>query len=317
MEKFESRKLDVETLPEYLKDTRESFFYDLNTVSRRTEISEKFLQALETGSYHKLPADVYVYGFLRKLGRLYRVDSTILIEQYNKERGVHDKVHTANYNKNKGNAKQFNISRLVITPKTLIISFMVLFVVCTLGYLIYQVREINKPPSIVILEPSDGQVLTTSNVLIKGHVDPGSTISLENNPIDTDSSGNFNKIVSVSPGQTVFDFTAKNNFGKMSTKQISIVADYQENTQLNPTAISQGVQIKVVVGPGSAELTIQIDDNPAVTDNLQAGDTKTYTGQNKIILGTNNAGSTDVTVNGKDNGKLGREGESLSGIVFQ
>ena len=63
------------------------FFYDLNTVSRRTEISEKFLQALETGAYHKLPADVYVYGFLRKLGRLYRVDSAILIEQYNKERG--------------------------------------------------------------------------------------------------------------------------------------------------------------------------------------------------------------------------------------
>ena len=234
-----------------------------------------------------------------------------------KSGGIHNKVHTANYNKTKGKSKQFSIPRFVITPKTLIISLMVLFVAFTLGYLIYQVREINKPPSIVILEPTDGQVLNTASVLIKGHVDPGSTISLENNPIDTDSSGNFNKIVSVSPGQTVFDFMAKNNFGKVSTKQISIVADYQENTQPNPNTIIQGVQIKVVVGPGSAELTIQIDGNPATIDSLKAGDTKTYVGQDKIVLGTNNAGSTDVTVNGKDNGKLGREGESLTGIVFQ
>jgi cytoskeletal protein RodZ len=60
---FETKKINMETLPEYLKSARESFSYSVDHVAKITNISPKFVEYMEAGYYHRLPADVYVYGF--------------------------------------------------------------------------------------------------------------------------------------------------------------------------------------------------------------------------------------------------------------
>lgn len=305
---FETKKIHMETLPEYLKAARESFSYDLKHVAKITNISPKFIENLEQGYYHRLPADVYVHGFLRKLAELYRTQADVLIEQYKKERGVHDQITK----KAEVAYKSYTDSKFEVTPKTLTFAGLGLFVLFIFGYLFYQVHALNQPPRITITQPQDGARITSSSVIVQGHVDIGATLSMNDQQIFVDSEGNFKQPISISPGEKVLLFSAKNNFGKESTKQLVVIGDFGTKE----TPVVNAVNLTISGGPNPTWITVQIDDGAVQNDNLSSGVTKTYFAKNKIMLSTGNAGSTSVNLNGKNLGKVGKEGEVVRDIPF-
>ncbi len=298
----------METLPEYLKSARESFSYDLIHVAKITNISPKFLELLESGYYHRLPADVYVYGFLRKLAELYRTDAELLIFQYKKERGIHEQL-----NKKTPVYKSYTDSKFEVTPKTITFGALAMFVIFIIGYLFFQVHAINQPPSITISGPEDGARIESSSVIVQGKTGVGVTLTMNDQQIFVDSEGNFKQPVSISLGEKVLTFVAKNSFGKQSTKQILVIGDFKEPPK--PDAVAP-LTLKITVDPNSTWLSIIRDGEPAQDETFIAGSSKVYTAKNKIILSTGDAGSTFVQLNGKDLGKLGRDGEVLRDIPF-
>jgi cytoskeletal protein RodZ len=307
---FETKKINMETLPEFLKAARESLGYSEKQVAKITNISEKFIENLDAGYYHRLPADVYVYGFLRKLAELYRTDSELLIYQYKKERGIHEQL-----NKKAVPYKSYTDPKIEITPRTIGLGALVVFVVFILGYLAYQVHAINRPPRIAIDAPQDGARITSSSVVVQGHTDVGANLTMNDQQIFVDSEGNFKQPVSISPGEKVLLFISKNNFGKISTKQIVVIGDFQTQ-QLSSQPATAPLTLTIDVGPNSTWVTLQIDGKPVQNETFIAGSTKTYTAQSKIILSTGDGGSTSVKLNGKDLGKLGRDGEVVRDIPF-
>ena len=300
----------METLPEYLKSARESFSYDLSHVARITNISPKFIEYLEAGYYHRLPADVYVYGFLRKLAELYRTDAELLIFQYKKERGIHEQL-----NKKTPTYKSYTDSKFEITPRTIGYGALAAFVIFILGYLFYQVHAINQPPHLNITDPANNARITQSSVVVQGNTDPGVNLSMNDQQIFVDSDGNFKQPVSLSPGEKILTFVAKNNFGKSSTKQLVVIGDFQteQATQQSTTA---PLTMIVTVGPNATWISTKIDDATQQDETFIPGSTKTYTAKEKIILSTGDGGSTSITLNGKDLGKLGREGEVIREVPF-
>lgn len=311
MPEFESKKVNTETLPEYLKAARESLSYDLRTVSHISGISEKFIADLENGYYHRLPSDVYVMGFLKKLSEIYNCDSSWLISEFKKEKEIYQNIHKyASGQKYPGREwKSF-----AITPRTITIIISIILVLAILGYLGYQVKAANTPPRITVSQPINGATINSSSTLLSGHVDPGSKLAVNGQNIYVDGRGNFNQMISVNPGQNSLDFQAQSNFGKTSTKEVTIIANYQpDNTQpQNPSAVS----LIVTVGPNSTWISVQQDNGQAEQYTFLAGSSKTYTAQNKILLSTGDAGSTSISLNGKNLGRLGKEGEILRDIPF-
>lgn len=301
----------METLPEYLKVAREALNYDLSEASKVTNISEKFLVALESGTYHKLPADVYVYGFLRKLAELYRTNAELLIEQYKKERGIAEQL-----SKKIPTYKSYTDQKFVLTPKTITLSVLVVFIIFVLGYLFFQVHAINQPPKIHITSPKDGERITASSVIVQGQTDIGTSLSMNDQQIFVDSEGNFKQPVSISQGEKVLTFVASNNFGKQSTKQILIIGDFPADVRSSTAQKDNPLSLTVEIGPNSTWLRIVIDNNPALDETFIAGSSKTYIAKNRIVLSTGDAGSTSVKLNNKNLGKLGRDGEVLRDIPF-
>jgi cytoskeletal protein RodZ len=307
---FETKKVNMETLPEYLKDARVSFSYDLHHVGKITNISEKFLESLEEGAYHKLPADVYVYGFLRKLAELYRSDPDILIEQYKKERGIHDQLNrTPVY-------KSYKEPKLTITPKTITLAAVVLFILFVLGYLIFQVNALNRPPFIKIAEPADGARITSSSLLVQGQTTPGTNLRINEQQVFVDSEGNFKQPVSISPGEKILKFVATNNFGKESTKQIVIYGDFQTQEEVDGEKDKAPLELIIEINPNSTWLVVKVDDEAPKNETFIAGSSKTYAAKSQILISTGDAGSTKITFNGHNLGKLGRDGEVLRDIPF-
>ena len=309
---FENKKVKMETLPEYLKATRESFSYSIAEVSHRSGISEKFIRDLEGGYYHRLPANVYVLGFLKKLAEIYGVDELQLEEQYKKEREIHENIHKYAsgqiYTKSK-------LSQFSITPKTLILAISILVVLSVVIYLGYQVHAVNVPPKINIVQPKNGEVVSTASVLLSGTVDPGSKLTVNGQSIFVDGSGNFKQLVSVGAGQRILTFVADSTFGKESQKQITIIDNYQ-SADSSTQPVSAPVSLTVTVGPNSTWVSVQADSGQVDQETFLAGSSKTFTAQQRILLSTGDAGSTSVSLNGKDLGKLGRDGDTLRDIPF-
>ena len=65
-----------------LKQLREKIGLELQTVSKETKISLKILESLEEENFEKLPALVYLKGFLKSYAQCLGLDSQKVVEDY-------------------------------------------------------------------------------------------------------------------------------------------------------------------------------------------------------------------------------------------
>jgi len=63
---FKTKEIKTQILGEKLKEAREKIKMTLEQVSKDINVSKNYLECLEKGDYKKLPADVYVFAYLKK-----------------------------------------------------------------------------------------------------------------------------------------------------------------------------------------------------------------------------------------------------------
>lgn len=305
---FEKKKIQTETLGEYLRQCRESLNLAEAAVAEKTGIKARYIKSLEVGDFSKLPPDVYVLGFLKQMSALYRADLPSLTAQYKKERGISAQVSRVNTDTSGWRKKLFG--GLVITPKILSLAAAILFTAVTLGYIIYQVYSINRVPTLVILEPQDRQIIKDSFVNVKGKTDPGMAVSVNGQEIFVENSGEFKTQLGITPGPRDLKIAARNKFDKEAITVVSIIGESSQ-----AAAQSAGLALKLDFS-ADVNLTFSLDSQPEQTMFFHQGDSKTFTAERKIVIGTTDAGATKVTLNGQPLGALGRPGEPLNNIPF-
>lgn len=304
---FEQKKIQIETLSEYLSAARVNLNLSAEEVSKKTNISIKFLTALESGNLSALPANVYVYGFLRQLAEIYLVDEIVLIEQYKKEKGISQQLYNAEKNQSSGWQRKY-FKKLVVTPKILSFGMGTIFVVASLIYIIWQVWSINKTPKLEIIKPENNSVINSSFVQVVGKTDPGMNITVNDQIIFVDNNGNFQTQVGLSPGPKEIIVVSKNRFDKSFTKTLNI-------TGAVPEATISGLQVKVDF-TGTVTLNFIIDDQPEQSLAFNPGDSKMFMATKKIVISTTDAGATKINLNGQNLGPIGRNGEVINNVSF-
>jgi hypothetical protein len=312
---FETKKIRLETLSEYLAEVRAALGLSIAEVSTKTNIKPVFLESLERNEFRKLPADVYVYGFLRQLGTLYSIDSRVLVEQYKKELAIQNQLQKKPLFKSSQTRKL--LGKIAITPKYLSIAIGLLFILGTLGYIIWQVSSINKTPSLEIFSPQDRQIIKDSIVSVSGHTDPGMSLAINQQNIFVDNQGNFKTDIGVDNGPKQLLFSAQNKFDKSTTKTITIIGDNAGATGTASTTspIGSGVRLQFEF-TDNVTLTYNIDGGQLQTLVANAGDQKSLVGQNKIVISTSNAGATKLIYNGQNIGIMGKPKEKLINVPF-
>lgn len=66
----------------YLKEVREKKGLSQDDVARITKIPSKFLRSIESDDFKRLPARVYIQGFIKNMASLYRIDAKTLAQGY-------------------------------------------------------------------------------------------------------------------------------------------------------------------------------------------------------------------------------------------
>ncbi|MBX4205174.1 MAG: DUF4115 domain-containing protein [Candidatus Doudnabacteria bacterium] len=301
---FKSKPIKIDTLGDYLKQIREKLNLDIKTVSLLTQIKPVYLENLEAGAYEKLPADVYIRGFIKNLSQLYRVDEQAMIDQFEKEHGF-AQAHTQR--------SLLHPQKIRFTPRAVLILASVLIFLVAFAYVISQVSSVLTPPKLSINEPSGDQSVSGNSIVVSGNAEVGSDVFINDQAVFLDKNGQFNENVILSEGLNTIEIKARNKFNKVSTLTRKVNA---EITKATPATASLPINLTIQIGPNPAWVSIEADGVTVQRGTMLSNSSKTFSAKENLVLTSANAGSTQVIYNGKDLGKLGRESEVIRNVEF-
>ena len=201
------------TLADKLKALRQAHGLGVKEFSQELKIHVSDLRNLENGVYEKLPAAVYIKGFLKRYARFCQVSFTELYQQYDKERFVFEKLNK----KSPDIVRTMGVLRSVkpfLTPRILIIILGGVLLAGLFGYFGYQVNFLLKSPVIVLESPSADIITWDKNLIIKGTASANGQLWLNNQPLKTDKDGHFESVLSLSQGLNSIKLVVENPFGK-------------------------------------------------------------------------------------------------------
>lgn len=314
---FQTKKIAIETLGEYLQEIRADLGLSIKEVACKTAIAEKFLKDIESGQFHKLPPDVYIIGFLNKLSALYAISADQVITQYQKERGILEQVSRTRGQEVKGWRGYF--SRLIITPKLLSLTIGITGVLAIVIYLTASVAAIDRNPTLEILEPANGSVIKDGSIKVSGVTDPGTTVVINDQEVFVNGEGKFDVTLGAVAGQKVLDIKAKNKFDRETTNQILVVvqppSDVPAGGDQTASAAGQASSTDLALHLKYSKdtvRTITTDNGTPEKKNMAKNSVEDISAKSGIVLQTDDAGSIEATLNNQNLGKLGRSKERLS-----
>lgn len=220
---FKTKKIrPPKSLGDILRGRRKKYKLSLRQIEKITKIKKSYLEALEANNWNDLPSEVYIAGFLNTYSKTLKLDSKRILKHFKEE-------HQAQKNYEKKvieKPREIKVTKVYFTPKMLVIGIIAIIALALGIYLWFQVSGFASPPNLNISEPAGAEIKTTSDkIKIQGSTDIDSNITLNNQPIPVDISGNFEQSVSLSRGINVFEVTSTNNVGKKTTKILQVMVE--------------------------------------------------------------------------------------------
>ena len=316
---FTRKKVASLTLGEKMKKLRGDLRLSLPEVSKATKIQVKYLEYLEQGDYQKLPADVYVRGFLRSYARYLNIDEQAFIRQYDRERNIQENLGHEQPKDKK--ATDFSTSSLVITPRTLVMFLIVLSVGGAFFYLYREFRSFAAEPRLMILEPRDKSVFEASEVVIRGKTDKGARVSINNQPVFVAGEGEFSDKLILQPGLNTVTVVAVNRFDKERSETISLEAKYAMPQALPEPAQPEAqdpetFKLILSVRTGSATVLVTSEGKEILNEKIAKGETREVEGKGELTISSDRPELTLVQIGEKEPEALASRPGKAETVVY-
>lgn len=267
----------MDSFGEHLRKERESRSVSLEEISAATRIRRVFLEAIESDDTDKLPAEVFVTGFLKAYASYVGLDKEEVVLQY--------KRYLDSLKKAKEIApppeKPLLSKRLLIVSPLVIILIVFIFL-----YFYPGKKEETKTLTDVISKPSVAPSMLPKETIVQP-------------PLSEETAGSA---------------ITEDKPPKESGSTVSLVDGSEPLRTEEKKAESQkgGEKTLMVKASETTWLRLQIDDKPPFEVLLKPGENLTWNALHTLKLFIGNAGGIDLFYNGKAVGKLGNSGQVVS-----
>jgi len=320
MVRFTTKKIDSLTLGERMKKIRDEHRLSLAEISKSTKIQIKYLEYLEKGEYMKLPADVYVKGFLRSYAVFMGLNEAMLIKQYQREKGIHKNIKKI-ADTDEVNAP-IKFSSFIITPKVIIVSLIIFLALASFTYLYMEVNNFISAPRLVIIKPADGTTVDGNSTHVTGVAEKDALVFINDQPVLVNENGEFGEDVGLKPGLNMITVKARSKFNKEATESISVNSSLQDTAQQPSDNISNEsvqdqtqnmnpISAEIYVSPNPTWLSVEADGNLVYSGVLLPQSVQKFEAKEKISVTSGKGNETFVKINGSDLGAI----SSDSGVV--
>lgn len=319
---FIRKKVDSLTLGEKLKKLRGEGRISLVEISRQTKVQVKYLEYLESGAYEKLPADVYVKGFLRSYAQYLGVDEKHLLKMYGREKGIRNNINQGDEKEKSFELVKF--SSFSVTPRVMIVSAAIVLVVGSLLYIYNELDTFISTPRLVVLGPADGLVTGEKSIYVSGETEKGAEVLINSQLTRVNDNGEFNEKVGLQEGLNTISVKAKNRFDKETVQNITVQANYAVAAEEpipdgSGDAVGQteqGMAMEVYVSPDPTWISVEADGNLVYSGTLLPAATQSFKANEKISITSGRGNSTYIKLNGAEKGVLSDNPGVVRNVTF-
>lgn len=212
---FVKRGLDdvPETLGEKLRGLRRTQAVSLPMLEAKTRIQKKYLEALEHGRYDELPEPMYTRNFLRAYARAMGADEQYFLELYQEEVGQTDLLGPHRLPRTRVRRGRFFVFSRLTKGLT-----MALPAVLIVGYLVWQISALLRPPELLVSTPVDGAAVTSALLMVQGEVrDDDVVVRVNDEIVVIDETLHFKAEVDLTRGLNVITVEAKRRYSHAAT----------------------------------------------------------------------------------------------------
>lgn len=290
---FIRKKVESLTLGEKLVKLRSQYRMSLTDISRATRIQVKYLEALESGDHHGLPAEVYVRGFLRSYARYLGLEDDAFIKLYDKEKHIRDHIGKE---EKRSVPTSFTLRKAwVVTPKSIIFTGTVILLLGTFWYLFRELHAFVAEPHLVIMTPTAGQVVSEGVVDVIGRTDTGTQVLLNGESVFVDTEGKFQEKLILQPGVNVLKILATNRFEK--TKEIILSVE----SSIAPAGLPpESVSVMLSAQEFVSQVLVEVDGVVVWNGPWEASKESLFEMKDRLKVKTDNASPFRLTVDGID-----------------
>lgn len=303
-----------------LKSERKKKKLTLEEVSAATKINQTYLEAIEQDDYDKFPSTVYAKGFLQSYAKYLDLNVDRVIALYRRSIG---ETPPAEVQQTQKPLKQ---TRFILTPGIIIITFVVIIVLATFAYLIYQFYNFQKPPLLNITSPGVNTTVETSETKIVGTTEPGMFVTINDEPVKVSQSGTFETIVALSRGTNSIIVKARHpdNIGKEAVVTLTIESDPPEEVaedeepdkeEEKKDALTE-FTLDLAIGGENAWIEVEVDGQQVFASVAPAQSSYSYTAEKTIYVRTGKASSTTISIDGESY-DLFTEGGGVASVLCE
>ena len=209
MEENKKENLD---LGNFLFQKRREKGLSLDKLSYLSGIEKEVLENLEKDNWSELLPDIYVRGYLLKIGEVLGVDGEELWSLYKKnKRRVRIRNHLPFL---KGNSKK----RTTFFQVILIIFFFILIGI----FSFWQIKKFLKPPEIQLFYPENNMIVSENPIKVEGRTN-ASILFINHQKIPLEKDGYFSFLVPLLEGTNIIEIESLNPFGQKTVLKRRVV----------------------------------------------------------------------------------------------
>ena len=213
----------MKTVGEILKNKRAEKKVTLENVEDNTKIRRKFLEALESDNWQKLPSLTYARGFIKNYGEYLGLDTAYILSVFRRQLGQSErqKIIPA------GVTRPLNEPFLRITPGKILTAFIAFLLLIFFFWLFGQYKAAFIGPQIVLESPKENELIKSEKIILRGRIDSGAVLTLNGQELEV-KEGRFLKELNISGGITVLTLEATNKFGKKTELKRTVRVENSE-----------------------------------------------------------------------------------------
>ena len=284
------------TAGEVIKNKRESLAKDLNSVSVDTKIQKRFLEYIESNQFDKFDSKIFATGFIKIYSKYLGLDTEKILALYRRS----TLVEVKNSNKKTSVNKKSLLPKINISPKILAITTLAIFLLLTIGYVGYQIYKFQTPPTLTIVQPTDGYITKEESTVLKGITQDSVLIDVNDKKVDVNSKGEFETEIFLIEGVNTINIRAlkSSNSNLETNKTLKVIYTPQQEGEDEIKVKEFLLTLSITQSPSWIKL--DIDDENKISQVLQPNTIHEFEVINKFTLVTGRVQNTNLQINGED-----------------
>lgn len=203
---FRSRPVAATTLGERLTRVREDGGISIEAAAAAIKVHPRYIVALESGQYGKLPGPLYAKRYLTAYARFLGVSDATIAREFEHEYAVAAQVEPMRAHPRTGGATHQRAWVTATLSRRVALGLAISGILLYLGW---EAVRLLVPPPLVLSAPMEPLRTTARTVVVAGRTAPEATVTINGDPTLLDARGRFSETIDLTVGENVIAVTAR------------------------------------------------------------------------------------------------------------